>query len=224
MYRRLPLVPRIYRIIRLKYLRARFPGSKKYWDFRYAMGGTSGRGSYGKLAEFKAQVLNCFVKKYDIHSVIEFGCGDGNQLELATYLKYIGLDVSKTAVKICKERFQQDKTKSFFLYDPVCFDDKDPIFKAELALSLDVIFHLVEDRIFKLYMSHLFASSVKSVIIYSSDTDDNPIGLPHVRHRNFTKWVKENLPNWKLINKVDNKYPLELGSFADFYFYKKSIF
>ena len=210
-------------MIRLKYLRARFPGSKKYWESRYVMGGTSGRGSYGKLAEFKAQVLNSFVKKYDIHSVIEFGCGEGNQLELVTYLKYIGLDVSETAAKICTERFKQDKTKNFFLYDPECFDDKDSLFKAELALSLDVIFHLVEDRIFKLYMTHLFASSEKFVIIYSSDTDDNPTGLPHVRHRNFTKWIKENLSDWKFINKIDNKYPLELGSFADFYFYKKII-
>ncbi|GAJ08100.1 unnamed protein product, partial [marine sediment metagenome] len=57
-----------------------FSGSREYWESRYAGGGTSGAGSYGKPAEFKAQVLNSFVKDNGISSVIEFGCGDGNQL------------------------------------------------------------------------------------------------------------------------------------------------
>ena len=34
-----------------------FPGSQNYWRKRYAMGGNSGKGSYGKSAEFKAEIL-----------------------------------------------------------------------------------------------------------------------------------------------------------------------
>ena len=52
--------------------------SREYWEQRYSMGGTSGAGSYDKLAEFKVEVINSFMKKYQISSVIEFGCGDGN--------------------------------------------------------------------------------------------------------------------------------------------------
>ena len=38
-----------------------FAGSAAYWEERYRRGGNSGAGSYGKLAEFKAEVINDFV-------------------------------------------------------------------------------------------------------------------------------------------------------------------
>ena len=75
-----------------------FPGSAAYWESRYAKGGSSGVGSYGRFAEFKAEVLNRFVATHSVQSVIEFGCGDGNQLALASYPWYLGYDVSATAV------------------------------------------------------------------------------------------------------------------------------
>jgi hypothetical protein len=64
---------------------AEFPGSADYWERRYAEGGDSGHGSYGRFAEFKAEVLNRFVAEQRIESIVEFGCGDGNQLTLASY-------------------------------------------------------------------------------------------------------------------------------------------
>ena len=60
-----------------------FPGTVRYWEERYRNGGHSGDGSSGQLADFKAEVLNGFVKLYNVSSVIEFGCGDGKQLLLA---------------------------------------------------------------------------------------------------------------------------------------------
>ena len=58
----------------------KFPGSRDYWEQRYSSGSNSGDGSRGKLAEFKAEIINSLVKDKKIESVIEFGCGDGNQL------------------------------------------------------------------------------------------------------------------------------------------------
>jgi len=199
--------------------------SKEYWENRYAHGGTSGAGSYGLLAEFKAEILNAFVQEHQILSVIEFGCGDGNQLSLAHYPAYIGLDVSKTAIRLCIERFRQDPSKSFFLYDSQCFMDRHNTFTAELALSLDVIFHLLEDDIFECYMQHLFAAAKRYVIIYSSNTDEvSP--APHIKHRHFTAWIEANLPGWKLAKKIPNRYPFQgderTGSFADFYIYEEA--
>lgn len=198
-----------------------FTGSKKYWETRYAAGGTSGAGSYGKSAEFKAEVVNSFVRKYGINSVIEFGCGDGNQLRLFDLPHYVGLDISRTAIEFCLTRFVKDETKSFFLYDPEHFDNNSSIFKAELALSLDVIYHLVEDNIFELYLGQIFSSSEKFVIIYSTDTDANSIlQASHVKNRRFSKWVKDNLPDWKLIKKVKNPFPDEKA--PDFFFYERA--
>ncbi len=64
--------------------------SKAYWSGHYSAGRRSGGGSYGKLAAFEAEVLNGFVRENAIGSVIEFGCGDGNQLGLSNYPAYLG--------------------------------------------------------------------------------------------------------------------------------------
>jgi hypothetical protein len=38
--------------------RRAFPGSASFWENRYREGGSSGPGSYGRLSEFKAEILN----------------------------------------------------------------------------------------------------------------------------------------------------------------------
>jgi hypothetical protein len=193
-------------------------GSQKYWELNYARGGRSGSGSYGRLAEFKAEVINSFVTKNNIASVIEFGCGDGNQLSLAHYPSYIGFDVSKTAVKICEKRFRADKTKKFILINPNHFPVEYSGFKADLCLSLDVIYHLTEDKIYLDYMKQLFLSSRKFVIIYSTDFDSPCNARGCIKNRHFTEYIRSYMPEWELIETIKNRYPDESG--ADFYIYK----
>ncbi len=198
-----------------------FPGSKRYWINRYNSGGNSGDGSYGNFAKFKAEILNEFVRQNNITTIIEYGCGDGNQLRLAEYPFYIGFDVTPQAISICKKLFPDDSTKTFKLMRD--YEDE----TAELTLSLDVIYHLIEDNVFNDYMSRLFDSAKKFVIIYSSDTDMNPAEQAvHVKHRNFSKWVKEKKPQWELIRHIPNRYPFNgdtnSGSFADFFVYERT--
>lgn len=188
-------------------------------------GGSSGSGSYGQLAAFKAEVINAFVKKHQITSVVEFGCGDGNQLSLAQYPRYIGLDVARSAISLCRHKFRNDPTKSFFFYDPAYFEDAAGVFQSDLALSLDVIFHLVENNVFARYMELLFQTSRRYVIIYSSNYNEITCS-PHERERQFTDYVATQFKNWELIEKIKNRYPLSeypapLGSIADFYIYER---
>lgn len=195
-----------------------FEGSEKYWENRYSIGGTSGNGSYNQLAAFKAEVLNRLVAENDITSVISYGCGDGNQLSLARYPQYIGFDVSPTAISTCRNLFSKDESKDFRLIQEYAGET------AELTLSLDVIFHIIEDDIFDGYMARLFDSAERFVAIYSSDTDNNPKRtVAHVRHRKFSRWVASNKANWTLFQHIPNKYPFhgdtKSGSFSDFYIY-----
>lgn len=197
-----------------------FPGSEEYWEERYAAGRDSGAGSYDKFARFKAEILNSFVSEHQISSVIEFGCGDGNQLSLAHYPEYIGFDVSKTVLSECRKRFADDRAKTFKLMGDYSGE------KADLTLSLDVVYHLVEDEVFENYMRTLFEASERFVIVYSSDTEENAgYEGTYVWHRKFTSWIKDNFPRWELIGHVPNKYPYEgdhrAGSFADFYIYQR---
>jgi hypothetical protein len=193
-----------------------FKTSSDYWEKRYLKGGNSGVGSYGRLANFKAEFLNAFVEKNRINSVIEYGCGDGSQLKLARYPSYTGVDVSLKAVDICRTLFGTDESKHFFHTDTV----KTPMI-ADLALSLDVVYHLVEDSAFESYMHRLFDSAQRFVIVYSSNLDD-ATPIQHVRHRHFTSWVEQNRPQWYITSKVANIYPYDPAnpgdtSLADFY-------
>lgn len=197
---------------------APFPGTVAYWEQRYAAGGDSGVGSYDFFAEFKAEVLNAFVREHGVQSVVEFGCGDGNQLGLARYPRYLGFDVSAAALARCRERFRGDETKSFRNVADYAGE------MAELALSLDVVYHLVEDEVFERYMRQLFRAAEHHVIVYASDTADNRgFEGTHVRHRKFTRWIEVNEPRWQLVRQVPNRYPYRgdyrTGSFADFFVY-----
>lgn len=171
------LARRLYRLLRGRQQES-FPGSKQYWEQRYVSGGDSGVGSYDKFAHFKAEVINAFVSDNEIETVIELGCGDGNQLSLATYPKYIGFDVSQTAIDRCRQLYASDSSKTFKLMKDLDGET------ADLSLSLDVIYHLVEDEVFESYMLGLFEASDQHVIIYSSNTEnDKGQGDVHVRHR-----------------------------------------
>lgn len=198
--------------------RETFHGSADYWESRYQGGGNSGDGSFGRLAAFKAEFLNDFVASNAITSVIEFGCGDGNQLGLARYPQYIGLDVAHSAVVRCRDRFASDSTKSFFLYASDGFVDRQRQFHGDLSLSLDVIYHLVEDRLFDAYMHHLFAAADRFVVVYSTDHEEQ-VPARHVRHRRFSDWVSVNCPDWTLTTTMPNRFPTE--SNAKFFVYEQ---
>lgn len=201
--------------------RKKFQGSKSYWEQRYVSNKNSGSGSYGRLSEFKADVINDFVANHHIDKVLEFGCGDGNQLSLAKYNSYVGLDVSQKAIDICKSKFKHDDSKSFYHTDDI---DVDSI-NADLVMSLDVIYHLIEDEVYESYMNQLFNASKKYVIIYSSDYDKE-VDV-HVKCRKFSTWVeKYKRPHWKLKEHIKNKYPFNPKdpnntSMSDFFIYEK---
>lgn len=192
-----------------------FPGSAEYWENRYRKNGNSGNGSYGKNAAYKAGFLNQFVKDHKVSKVIEFGCGDGNQLQQFQFPKYFGLDVSPTAIQLCRSTFQNDHTKQFTLSGLPQVEARVLNFNADLSLSLDVIFHLVEDAVFEKYMRDLFGATSKFVIIYSWDVEEGKKG--HVRQRNFSKWVIKNQLDFQLIDNVSNRK----DNFCDFFVYKR---
>lgn len=196
-----------------------FTDSTNYWQQRYKLGGDSGVGSEGILASFKANILNQFVEDNKIKSVIEFGCGDGRQLELANYPKYMGIDVSPVAIEQCNQRFE-DTSKVFILLDKYKGE------QAELSLSLDVIYHLVEDNVFEAHMQQLFNGATRYVGIYSSNYIDNSTQKSgYILHRKFTSWIDTYAPQWKLHSLILNPHPYidnpRTGSWSDFYFFER---
>ncbi len=192
--------------------------SMQYWDARYRAGESSGAGSYGRLATYKAAFINAVIEANGIAHVADFGCGDGNLLSLLRAPAYTGLDVSETAIARCAEQFPDLR----FLRMAQAADMP----PADLCLSIDVIYHLVEDDVFGRYMDALFARASRLVLIYASN-QDLAWPAPHVRHRRFSQHVAAAFPGWRLCAHAPNPYPFDPDrpddtSFADFFVYARA--
>jgi hypothetical protein len=128
---------------------------------------------------------------------------------------YTGVDVSPTALARCRERFPGHR---FVPFDAVGGEPA-----ADLALSVDVIFHLVENTVFASYLDAVFAHARRFVLIYASNVDMT-WPATHVRHRRFSDRVASACPGWRLLRHVPNPYPFDPArpddtSFADFFAY-----
>ena len=186
--------------------------SRVYWEHRYASGGNSGDGSRGDNAQRKADYLNAFVKDNQVRSVLEFGCGDGHQLALANYPDYVGLDVAETAIEKCRTLFALDSHKRFYLLPTLW-----PL-TAELVLSLDVTYHLVEQAVYDRHLEDVFSSATRFVILYTTDSDVVDPSLytaDHVKHRPVCRDVTARFPGWLMTD-----CELAAGG-SDFYTYQR---
>ncbi len=193
--------------------------SDNYWETRYRGGGTSGAGSTGRLARFKAVTINRFIAANGIRSVIDLGCGDGSQLAMLELpADYVGVDVSPAALARCAARFPDRR-----FVTPDALRTLPP---AELTLALDVLYHLTDDRVFAATLATLFAWAIRFVVIYASNVDAASPAA-HVRHRQFTDHVAATEPDWRLLAHLPNPYPFDAArpndtSFADFYLFGRS--
>jgi SAM-dependent methyltransferase len=192
--------------------------SQAYWEARYRQGGTSGSGSYGRLARYKAGVINAFIAENAVASVLDLGCGDGNLLSLLEVPDYVGADISPAALARCRTRHPRHRF--------VPFDALDAEPAADLAMCIDVIFHLVEDAVFARTLHALFSHATRFVLIYASNVESE-WPAAHVRHRRFSDHVAVAWPEWRLLAHLPNPHPYDPArpdetSFADFFVYGRS--
>ena len=135
---------------------------------------------------------------------------------------------SPSAIRICEERFAGDTSKRFRLYQPERGLAEQGIEAGDLALSLDVVYHLVEDPVFEGYMTRLLEASTRFVIVYSNNTDTQPAQghAVHVRNRKFTDWMDEHASPWRLLRHVPNEVDADpdtaSSSHSSFFFYERS--
>lgn len=138
-----------------------------YWDKRYATGGDSGLGSQGMLAEFKTEIINSCIETWAVESIVDFGCGDGEQLRGLSPVPYLGLDVARSSLDLCRQKFQDDPLKSFMLYAPRQFTNKGFI-QADLVLCLDVLYHITNEEDYYKTLADVFATARRYVILYTT--------------------------------------------------------
>lgn len=175
---------------------------QQYWEERYRNKGTSGAGSYGILVKDKADFLNQFVEQNGIKSVIEFGCGDGNQLSLANYLQYLGFDVSISALEICTKKYGNDKGKSFLLYEPNYFSNKG-FLKADLVICIDVLYHITDEKDFYKTLHDIFSCSRNFVVLYTSLHQET--SAQHVLHREILP-ILQSINDFRIVEIINQEH------------------
>jgi hypothetical protein len=67
---------------------------------------------------------------------------------------------------------------------------------SDLVLSLDVLYHLTEMKVYEDYLQKLFSIG-KYVLIYA--VDDAVVGPIHFQARKFTSYISEKFPEFKLV-------------------------
>lgn len=201
-----------------------FRGSKNYWINNYEKGGNSGEGSYNIFAKQKGEMVNDFIRTHNIKKIIELGCGDGNQLSYYNLnnVRYYGFDVSEKAINLCKEKHKHYLNKSFFVIDDNFIVPKATDNTIDLALSMDVIFHLIEDTVFYEHLDILFNSSQKYVMIFGVNIENTKNEPAHVKHRMFVPIILDRFKDWELYKIIKSKTKDErFILFPDMYIFRK---
>ena len=163
---------------------------REYWEARYAEGGGSGRGSRGRQANRKAAAINRIIARFKVQTVVDWGCGDGVVAARIRAPRYIGLDVSPTAIELCRVAVAAGSVREWHVFDGM---EAPPGICGDLALSLDVIFHLTDEALYRRHLELLFASA-PMVCITSSNRDE--AGMAHVLHRQFLGDIPA---GWKVV-------------------------
>ena len=192
----------------------------KYWNERYETGVGAGDGSRGILLHFKLAKVQEIVDKYKIKSVIDIGCGDGRQLSGLEVGKYIGLDISNSAID--KASAFTDKNREYFILNEDTTAKGD---QADMAISLDVIQHLPDEQ-YEAHINLLFRLAKRYVLIYGPNRTGEGIKL--ASHMFFRKFVQDVVKKHKIepILIINNDYPVEGDpkpgrSYSDFYLFDK---
>jgi SAM-dependent methyltransferase len=155
---------------------------KEYWDDRYKRGQNSGSGSYGKNADFKSKIINKLIDDYGCRDMVEFGCGDGNQMSLFTPISYIGYDISPTIIEVNKTKYSNLKHASFDVMDMNGeFDNM-----RDLSVCVDVLFHLTIEEDWMCLIDHV-CRSAKKIVVFTTNTEE--IQEEYFPHVNFKRKI-----------------------------------
>lgn len=119
-------------------------------------------------------------------------------LEIA---RYTGVDISEDIVENARTRFNDRPDWNFILSEDV----NEKLEPHDMSLSLDVIFHLIEDDVFDQYMRDLFRFAKTHVLIYSTDNEGSG-KVPHFRSRHYSAWIRDNAAGWHLTRTYNNPY------------------
>jgi hypothetical protein len=132
---------------------------KKYWEKRYASGGTSGPGSIGADREWKWRVITEFLTV--VNHVIDIGCGDLTFWEGRDCRDYTGLDASETIID--KNRLRRPG----WSFINALAEKRIAGLNKECVFCFDLLFHIMDVEAFITILENLCLYSTKHIFIHT---------------------------------------------------------
>lgn len=159
-----------------------------YWDDRW-VNGPECPGSVGDQAMSKAAWLNSVIYDLDVRSLVDWGCGDGSQAALVNVGMYVGVEVAPSAWEAASVALATRDNCCIVLAPP----GQSITIRADMAVSMDVVFHLTADHEYEEWLARVFGSATKFVAVHGTDYESVPNG--HMRHHEVTRDAP---PDWTL--------------------------
>lgn len=157
-----------------------------------------GPGSELKRCEKFIYFLDLIIKKYNIKTVIDIGCGDLNYMKnllKKDKIEYRGYDISSSAVKYCNEKFPQYKIEQL----NIC-NEKLPQ-GGDLVIVKDVFIHLNDFFVNKALDNILSNKKIKYLLVTG-----------HLERKNYEENMKNNGTGFRNFhlnkNNLLNKLPV----------------
>ena len=158
--------------------------NRAFWNERYRtlpwLG--SGPGSRGISQQYKASLLGKALRKNDITSVVDVGCGDlcwlrTDRLSVRDLegIRYVGFDISEAAVDANRHSFPE---LEFELYDL----GRDPLpMHADLVLCFDVLIHQTSREQLTACLTHLLDGIERHALVsYKNPDRPREAAMPHL--------------------------------------------
>jgi hypothetical protein len=146
----------------------------------WAGGGSSmlsGTGSYGFWAEKFVYLVKDFIRKHDIHTITDIGCGDFNiGCQICPLVEhYNALDISREIIRINTERFRELPNVTFRQANACA----DPLPRADLAIVRQVLQHLTNAQI-EAILQNVAQTGFRFVLIAEHLPPDDKLVKPNL--------------------------------------------
>jgi SAM-dependent methyltransferase len=139
------------------------------WGKDAAGKGTSGTGSTLAITREYRAYLEDFLKKHDVKSVVDAGCGDWSFSSAIDWgnASYLGVDIASDVIATNRRKHETDKIEF------QVGDITDELPAAELLISKDVLQHLSNELVHKFIRNNLRTRNYKWVILTNDRGSDN---------------------------------------------------
>src|SRR5262245_41489707 len=131
--------------------------------------GTSGSGSTLEITQEYSAYVEDFIKKHDVKSVVDAGCGDWSFSSAMDWgdASYLGIDIASDVIEAVRKKHEKGKIQ--FQVGDITED----LPAADLLISKDVLQHLSNKLIHKFIKNNLRKGKYKWVILTNNRSREN---------------------------------------------------